>query len=359
MPFFVGFVKLRGPFDPISTLDTLCPRVHVQTMQSLESEPNGSQSNGDGTQTTEPRTSQALAVTSKRTLANRRNAQKSTGPRSTAGKAIAAQNSRSHSIFASVTVLRTLETTREWNSYHAAMITDMAPLGMLETTLAERVISSAWRLRRVLRYETGQVQLTLDSGTETIAAQLRAESQAAAARRYLAADLAIGTFEELLSATYCGSEEDSDGNQEGVSDDQRLHEDDAKDFLSQTHARLDRAADFASYWRKLQKPEAWTVGFLRELIRKAADEHRGGIDNGLAAQTVQNLAQFRADNLLPSDEAMEKVIRYEGHLSRQLHRDLHELQRLQAARQGHRVPVPVVVDVDVATGPGNTPENGG
>ena len=39
--------------------------------------------------------------------------------------------------------------------------------------------------------------------------------------------------------------------------------------------------------------------------------------------------------------------RHEAALSRSWSRTLHELQRLQAARAGERVPAPAVVDVDV------------
>jgi hypothetical protein len=42
-------------------------------------------------------------------------------------------------------------------------------------------------------------------------------------------------------------------------------------------------------------------------------------------------------------------MRYETHLSRQFQRDLHELQRLQAMRQGQPVAAPFAIDVDVTT----------
>jgi len=39
---------------------------------------------------------------------------------------------------------------------------------------------------------------------------------------------------------------------------------------------------------------------------------------------------------LPSSEDMEKIMRYEGHLHRQLHQTIHELEALQARRKGDR-----------------------
>ena len=44
--------------------------------------------------------------------------------------------------------------------------------------------------------------------------------------------------------------------------------------------------------------------------------------------------------------------RYETHLARMFHRDLHELERLQAIRNGQAVAAPMVMDVDLSGAPG-------
>jgi hypothetical protein len=48
------------------------------------------------------------------------------------------------------------------------------------------------------------------------------------------------------------------------------------------------------------------------------------------------------------ENALSKLSRYETSLERSLMRTLHELQRLQAARQGKDVGPPVAIDIDVA-----------
>ena len=48
-------------------------------------------------------------------------------------------------------------------------------------------------------------------------------------------------------------------------------------------------------------------------------------------------------------DALSKLARYETHLDRGLHRDLHELQRLQARRRGETVAPPALLEVDVST----------
>ena len=43
-----------------------------------------------------------------------------------------------------------------------------------------------------------------------------------------------------------------------------------------------------------------------------------------------------------------KLIRYEASIERGIYKALHELQRIQAARNGERPPAPIAVDVDVS-----------
>jgi hypothetical protein len=48
------------------------------------------------------------------------------------------------------------------------------------------------------------------------------------------------------------------------------------------------------------------------------------------------------------DDALLKLSRYENSIQRNWFRNLHELQRAQAARQGEKVPLPAAVDIDVS-----------
>jgi len=51
-----------------------------------------------------------------------------------------------------------------------------------------------------------------------------------------------------------------------------------------------------------------------------------------------------------TDEDSEKILRYLTAIERSFFRNLHELQRIQAARRGESVPLPAVVDVNVDGG---------
>ena len=44
------------------------------------------------------------------------------------------------------------------------------------------------------------------------------------------------------------------------------------------------------------------------------------------------------------------LIRYETVIERQIYKALHELIRIQSARSGKETPLPLAIDIDVATG---------
>ncbi len=85
-------------------------------------------------------------------LANRSNAQKSTGPRTPEGKALVAQNAVKHGLLAQRGVVKG-EDPGEFALYREGMLEDLEPAGSVETILAERVVHLAWRLRRAERLE--------------------------------------------------------------------------------------------------------------------------------------------------------------------------------------------------------------
>ena len=84
--------------------------------------------------------------------ANRRNAAKSTGPRTAAGKAVTRGNALRHGLTASQLVLFD-EGLADFTRFHAELHATLAPADAVEETLAERVVLCAWRLRRMGRIE--------------------------------------------------------------------------------------------------------------------------------------------------------------------------------------------------------------
>jgi hypothetical protein len=108
-------------------------------------------------------------------LANRINAQKSTGPRTPEGKATVAQNAVKHGLLAQRAVIRG-EDPAEFELYRDQMLGDLAPAGAVEVMLAERVVSMSWRLRRAewLQNEVFE-SLYLEEATSEIGKMVRNE----------------------------------------------------------------------------------------------------------------------------------------------------------------------------------------
>jgi len=84
--------------------------------------------------------------------ANRRNAGRSTGPRTTQGKAVVAQNAIKHGLLARRNLI-TGEDPQEFDLLRQEILGELTPLGRMETVLAERVVSLTWRIQRAERLQ--------------------------------------------------------------------------------------------------------------------------------------------------------------------------------------------------------------
>ena len=98
--------------------------------------------------------------TKAKTKANRQNAQKSTGPKTAEGKAVVSQNVVKHGLFAAEAVI-TGENPADYEAFHDQFLVELAPYGMIETLLAERIISLAWRLQRVERMQNQAIDVMI------------------------------------------------------------------------------------------------------------------------------------------------------------------------------------------------------
>jgi len=80
-------------------------------------------------------------------LANRLNAQKSTGPNTPHGKAVVSQNALKHGLSARHDVITT-ESQPDFDLHRDALLAELAPIGPMESILADRIVSLSWRLKR-------------------------------------------------------------------------------------------------------------------------------------------------------------------------------------------------------------------
>jgi hypothetical protein len=98
-------------------------------------------------------------------LANRRNAKKSTGPRTTKGKAVVARNALRHGLAARQTVIGS-ESRADFELYRRQMLIELDPESPVQCMLAERIISLSWRLRRTVRIQN-QTMDTLSADNQS------------------------------------------------------------------------------------------------------------------------------------------------------------------------------------------------
>jgi hypothetical protein len=90
--------------------------------------------------------------------ANRRNALKSTGPKTEAGKRVSRCNAARHGLTAE-TVIGALEDAEDYKAFEAAITADYDAQSAVERELVLRLASLLWRLRRATTMETGLFEI--------------------------------------------------------------------------------------------------------------------------------------------------------------------------------------------------------
>jgi hypothetical protein len=207
--------------------------------------------------------------------ANRRNAQKSTGPRTGEGKRIVAQNAVKHGLLSQHVVLAN-EDESEFEDFTRRLRSALSPLGELEEMLVDSIAASAWRLRRVLRVERGLFVA------------------------YIAEGAPLGTAkadnDKLVGGTIVV--------QFGESED-----------VAKETARADEA--------ERQARDAEERAAVAERLVEEADAIS-------AAGDAEIGRAFMAD--AQTKDAFTRLSRYEAHIQRSMFKALEELRRLQAAR---------------------------
>jgi hypothetical protein len=325
--------------------------------------------------------------------ANHRNGELSTGPRTAEGKVIVSRNATKHGIFATVPVIPG-ECPATWEAHRAGVVDSLAPVGLLEVNLSERAALLLWRLQRLARYEVETVAVVekvvvpplpppVDkySHLDPPPRQKTRDEQLRDTRRELRG--ARTELAELIPAReFFKTQVGADSGKsvpaavaecilriavEKVVTSENLHPDPPR-------------FDSNAFLRKLGLPGiAWeSVIWTPELIRRALDVYAGyaGESPNEFADAVRLELEESAEELArkvrrlegevnaivwllddgkerppskpnPCDGREERIAKYERHLHNLLTSTLHELERLQARREGEAVPPPVVADINV------------
>jgi hypothetical protein len=124
--------------------------------------------------------------------ANRRNAQKSTGPTTEAGRRRSRRNALRHGLTAEA-VIEVLEDPKDYEAFEKSVIADFDAQTAVERELVLRLANLLWRLRRAIATETGLFQIQSDIIRET-EAERAADSHVPERRDEASPWLAVSTL---------------------------------------------------------------------------------------------------------------------------------------------------------------------
>jgi hypothetical protein len=288
--------------------------------------------------------------------ANRRNAQKSTGPKTADGKAVSKLNALKHGLLAQTVVVRgrqLKESNNEFKKLCREFYADLNPVGPLEEMLVGQIVTATWRLRRARTAESGEIALSVDggwwqrekhnpltdllafpilSGTEGLVTKLK---QTVWGCRYLL---------HCLSNLRYAVERDGELTEEAL---KSFTEQNLRGCPGSVGEKLEQLRVWLVANPEKLEPSAMRARHQEEVLKYLAQENRD-VAYWLERHEKREDAEERARQsaaVLPSEETLDKILRYEAALERQLYRAMNQLERLQRRRQGENIPAPLTMEI--------------
>jgi hypothetical protein len=272
-------------------------------------------------------------------------------------------NATRHGISSPAPVIPGLEKTEDWQEHRYGILDNLSPVGHLEVTLAERVALLSWRLHRVTRYETGAIAVSQETIEDDIHERDRflsalrhkgfesthPEDIRFEARYYKQAHSALRRFPSLTpEKTLKGA--DASSVVWGVLMEAKKASGEDLD---------DEALDLPGVPKDaaIEELPAMKVSDVRGCVEAIAGHvsldpddlvetatYQAGYEARSAAhkkeEVEREISRKARERMLPDEKTLEKISRYEAHLSRQLYHALHELENLQKHRTtGEGVPL--------------------
>jgi hypothetical protein len=290
-------------------------------------------------------------VTPAKAAANKKNAEEeSTGPTSIPGKARASQNAIVHGILARDMLLRG-ESGKELEQLQSYMNSSKAPVGAGESFQVEIIICNRWRLRRFYRAEAGEIAKILadaEPGTETVASSTSQYNRAAA-------DLTkLKEIEAQIDSEARVSTENLDWLQtlsygepvqqflRGIEVGQAaVPAESARPSPGVPAAEESRRPPSANKGATLEQQGEWEFG--RAMMQSGLE----GLKNAIHQvqlhhfeHLIRRVSAQSAAAQVPQEAVLDRLMRYENQLLRNIYRAEHELERMQRLRLGEKVPPP-------------------
>lgn len=277
-------------------------------------------------------TDQLEAPSQKKLKANRENAKKSTGPKTLRGKTHSRGNALKHGLFArhSLDFFLQGEDSSEYEELLRDLGDQYQPIGRAEELEVERITLCWWRLKRAWRYENAENRVAMrDIGRKELAYQ----------DEYLK-DLDKKDQDLILHL-------------QNLYDEIEAADAVPPDFKQKLIATRPEFEPVWSLCEAAAQRRAEDPG-LSKLAEELSPEERktvlASVTVTLAINFIENLRQCRnanvsetvhARHVLPKDGTLDKILRYEAAIERNLGRALDRLERLQRRRKGEPVLPPV------------------
>ena len=270
--------------------------------------------------------------------ANRRNALKSTGPQTPEGKVASSMNSLKHGLLARQVVVRghnLKESREEFEDFYRTYYEHLAPVGPLEEMLAEQIIVAHWRLRRARTAETAEVALSVDGGVW----ERRKANECRSLRQIL--ENPVLRYTSSLGVTWIENalRELRDNIAQGGKLDVDVLETFECAFVDKSDRIFQKLGDLRF------------EGADKERILEYLDQELKNLRERIIQFTERESMEEQARQeaaVLPSAQTLDKILRYETALDRQLFRAMSELERLQRRRLGENVPPPLTMEISAA-----------
>jgi hypothetical protein len=273
-----------------------------------------------------------------RLAANRVNAQKSTGPKTDAGRNASKLNALKHGIFSSEILVRGRfleENHEEFAELHQSLCAAYEPVGAAEAMLVDQLVTNFWRTRRLQKAEAAEIALSVDRRVESLKPvdpqRLRQQWQNAEDTEEAMAQSVEGNLEikaQLEAVRRC-VEKHGELNNQAIA---FVHFDGEPYEL--TAALEDLRVDLQKNPNRLNgyPLRAWQ----KEQVLAFVDRELADIGKRIKICREDDLAVHEAHKaaaLVPAREVLDRIGVYETRLRRQFNTALTQLERLQRARR--------------------------
>jgi len=281
--------------------------------------------------------------------ANRRNAQKSTGPKTPQGRAISKMNALKHAILSKevlVCGLNIQECSQELSALHKRFWQELNPAGPVEEMLVDQIVTTHWRLRRALRAESGEIALSVDEGQWK-------RSRPNPHLQWMQWEVWGDPVPAMKDSTRGNSilavwlrQVRARVVQEGelTEDATKIPLDGKPNMLSQgleeLRLRLSQNSDGPDPASRREENKKQALTFIDRELRMLEWRKVDCLNREAADEEAQQAAA-----VLPAMPVLEKILRYETKLERQMYRAMSQLERLQRMRRGEAVPPPLTMEV--------------